>query len=56
MSSPTIEDVLSDPASSNWLKVALQTALDRDPVDALIDADILSAVLQDRLNRLLHPG
>jgi hypothetical protein len=31
---PTLDEVLSDPSASSWLKHALRSALDRDPVDA----------------------
>jgi hypothetical protein len=46
---PTIEDILSDPAASLWLKAALRTALDRDPVDAANDAEMLLRLLDARL-------
>ena len=41
-----IESVLSNPSSSGWLKTALLSALDRDPVDALKDAEILRDILK----------
>lgn len=41
----TVEEVLNDSATSYWLKSALQTSLERDPVDALNDTLILAAVL-----------
>lgn len=41
----TIDSVLTDPASSNWLKAVLQSALLRDPVDAANDANILAELL-----------
>lgn len=37
-----------DPALSTWLRTALITALDRDPVDAANDAAVLSLVLNRR--------
>ena len=46
---PTVEEVMRDRAASQWLKAALRTALERDPVDALNDAFVLAAVLEDRL-------
>jgi hypothetical protein len=46
---PTVEEVMRDRAASQWLKSALRTALERDPVDALNDAFVLAAVLEDRL-------
>lgn len=42
-------DILSDPSASFWLKQAVRDALSRDPVDAITDAEILVAVLQNRL-------
>jgi hypothetical protein len=47
------EEVLNDFAASQWLKNALRSALVRDPVDAANDADVLAAVLQRRVRRLL---
>jgi hypothetical protein len=41
-----IESVLSDPSSSGWLKTALLSALDRDPLDALRDAETLRDTLK----------
>lgn len=41
--------MLSDGAASFWLKSALQTALERDPVDALNDALVLAAILDAHL-------
>lgn len=46
---PTAEELLSDQAASAWLKSALQAALERDPVDALNDALVLAAVLDEHL-------
>ena len=44
----TIEDILRDRAASLWLKAALRTALERDPVDAANDAEVLLRVLEAR--------
>ena len=30
----TVEEILTDPTASCWLKTAIRSALDRDPVDA----------------------
>ena len=49
----TAEDVIADEATSFWLKSALQTALERDPVDALNDAIVLAATLEMRLRFVL---
>jgi hypothetical protein len=40
---------LANPATTYWLRDALKSALLRDPVDALHDAEELAALLQDRL-------
>ena len=40
--------VAEDPASSGWLKNALVEAINRDPVDAAGDAEVLSRILQQR--------
>jgi hypothetical protein len=48
-----VEDVLRDASSSLWLKGALQSALERDPVDALNDALALAAALEVRLRTVL---
>ena len=49
----TAEDVIADEATSFWLKSALQTSLERDPVDALNDAIVLAATLEVRLRTVL---
>lgn len=50
--SPTIDEVLNDPATSYWLKDALASALGRDPVDAANDAEVLLDVLAHRLKQM----
>jgi hypothetical protein len=50
---PTIEDILRDPAVSSWLQAALRSSLERDPVDAANDAEVLLRILDARL-RALH--
>jgi hypothetical protein len=49
----TADDVIADEAASFWLKSALQTALERDPVDALNDAIVLATTLEVRLRFVL---
>jgi len=51
-----VEQVLSDPAVSFWLKDALRSALDRDPVDAANDAEVLFRLLHERCRKLLSQG
>ena len=48
---PTPEGILADHASSTWIRSALTSALQRDPVDALNDAIVLAAVLEIELRR-----
>jgi hypothetical protein len=45
--------VLADPSTSHWLKQSIETALQRDPVDALNDALVLAAVLDGHLRDAL---
>lgn len=54
---PNASTILSDPAASSWLRQSLAAALERDPVDAATDAEILSEVLSGRCAALLQaPG
>lgn len=53
---PRIEDVVGDPASSYWLKENVRTAMARDPVDALNDAILLAALLDQHLREVLELG
>jgi hypothetical protein len=50
---PAAAHVLTDLASSNWLKDSLESALERDPVDALNDALLLASVLDAQLRAVL---
>ena len=52
-SMPDIQAILEDPAVSDWLRVALTEAIERDPVDALNDALLLTQALDDRLRETL---
>jgi hypothetical protein len=45
--------VLADPATSYWLKSAIEAALARDPVDALNDALVLAAVLDGHVREVM---
>lgn len=44
--------ILSDPASSNWLKQAVAKLELRDPCDALADTEILKYLTKVRLESL----
>lgn len=48
----TAEDVFADPAASNWLKAVLQSALLRDPVDAVNDVEMLAEILRTNIHKL----
>lgn len=43
-----INNMLSDPATSDWLKEAIVTSLKRDALDAAIDATRLANLLAAR--------
>lgn len=44
-----VHHVLASPGTSFWLKQAIRDNLNRDPVDAINDAEVLVAVLQNHL-------
>jgi hypothetical protein len=50
---PNSQEILADPQASEWLKGALKSASARDPIDALNDALVLAATLEERLRREL---
>lgn len=52
MTAKIIDDVLNDPTISDWLKWALRSALERDPVDVTNDVEILHLILVQRLEAL----
>jgi hypothetical protein len=54
MSSVDIDDILQNPDTSAWLKMALTAALECDPVRAAADAAILAKGLDKRLASILH--
>ena len=51
---PTVEELLNSLESSRWIAAALRSALDRDPVDAAADAELLAKVLAKRANDMLE--
>ena len=51
-----IEQVLGDPAASFWLKDALRSALDRDPVDAANDAEVSGPTAGSKMPRDTEAG
>lgn len=55
---PTAEELLESMCTSNWLKESLKSALQRDPVDAARDAELLALVMSSRAETILalHGG
>jgi hypothetical protein len=51
---PSISELLASHSVSHWLKAALSSAVDRDPVDAARDSELLAAVLVARASDLIH--
>jgi hypothetical protein len=54
MQIPTTHEVLTDPTASRWLKDSLRSALDRDAVDAVNDAEVLTQILRNRLEAIQY--
>lgn len=54
----TLKELLANPSVSQWLKDALITAYDRDPVDAMRDAQSLLKLLGERYTQIVtrSPG
>jgi hypothetical protein len=50
---PSPDEILADPAASDWLKNAIRTSLTRDPVDAANDAEFLFRLLDRRVCQIL---
>jgi hypothetical protein len=50
----TLKEILADPSISYWLKDAIRTAYERDPVDALHDARWLIKLLGDRYTQIVN--
>ena len=48
-SNEMIETTRTDPACSYWLRRAVQEAILRDPLDALIDVEWLALLLKKRI-------
>jgi len=51
---PNVQAVLASPETSFWLRESLQAALQRDPVDALKDAEYLVKLLASRCAEIQH--
>jgi hypothetical protein len=48
-----INQILQDPSVSHWVKATLNSALDRDCVDAANDAALVGHLLAKRANEIL---
>lgn len=48
-----IKHLIENPGTSYWLRKALTSALDRDPVDAANDAGTLARMMEMRVDALL---
>lgn len=44
--------VLNEPSTSDWLKNAVKSAFNRDPVDAANDAEFLADLLREHLQEM----
>lgn len=51
---PSLDELLAAPTTSKWLASALASAVDRDPVDAANDADLLQRVMASRVGAMLE--
>lgn len=50
----TLNEILADPGISYWLKDAIKTAYERDPIDAMQDARRLLKMLGERYTRIVN--
>jgi hypothetical protein len=50
----TLEQILTDPSISSWLKDAVKTAYEQDPIDALRDAHRLIKMLGERYTQVVN--
>jgi hypothetical protein len=50
----SLNEILADPGLSNWLKDAIKTAYERDPVDALNDVQRLLKMLGERYAQIVN--
>ena len=50
----TLKEILADPNISAWLKGAVNTAYEQDPVDALRDCHRLLKMLGERYTQIVN--
>lgn len=48
-----IQSLIANPSTSAWLRDALQSSTQRDPVDAANDAELLAELLDQRCREVL---
>jgi hypothetical protein len=53
---PTINSILKDPEASDWLKAAVRSALECDPVDIMRDAQTLVTLMVGYTPRFGYPA
>ena len=53
ITTPTAEEIIAMPDCSTWLRNSLITALNRDPIDAANDAEMLALVLAARAGAIM---
>lgn len=53
MTEPSITQVLESPATHNYLKEALRVFLQKDPIDAVNDAELLAILMRQRVENYL---
>ena len=52
----SLQEIFTDQSVSCWLKDALRTSYERDPIDALLDAQRLLKLLGDRYAQIVNRG
>ena len=50
----TLKEILADPGISSWLKDAIKTAYERDPLEAMRDAHRLLTMLGERYTQTVN--
>jgi hypothetical protein len=50
----TLQQILGDPSISSWLKEAIKMAYQRDPLEALRDAERLIKMLGERYTQVVN--
>lgn len=53
MKTPTIEQLMSDPATYSWVKDMLRVALTKDPVDAYYGSLLVTEMLKENMDQVL---